>query len=128
MQGCVTFIQQTVRYQSVFFVCMSVRYTHTSHSLRHSCLNLYYHVVPLYTPICVGSPASSVPAVCSLPQNFKQEIYFKQLTGFNFYIDQQKGTFLAVSGIRHTFTTTQNKKLLHISCTSHKYYLHLALL
>ena len=25
---CVTFIQKTVCYQSVFFVCMSVRYTH----------------------------------------------------------------------------------------------------
>jgi len=85
-------------------------------------------IVPLYTLLmCYVSPASSVPAVCSMLQNFKQEIYFKQLSGFNFYIDQLKGTFLAVSVIRHTFTT-QNKKLLHISCTSHKYYLHLATL
>jgi len=102
--------------------------TNTSHSLKHLLLYLHYHIVPLYTPMmCYASTASSVSAVCSTLQNFKQEIYFKKLPGFNIYIDQQKETFSAVSVIRHTFTT-QNKKLLQISCTSHKYYLHLALL
>jgi len=62
-----------------------------------------------------------------MPQCFKQEIYFKQLTGFIFYIPQQKGTFLSVSVITHTFTT-QNTELLHILCTSDNYYLPLAAL
>jgi hypothetical protein len=56
-----------------------------------------------------------------------QEIYFKQLTGFIFCIPQQKGTFLAVSVITHTFTT-HNTKLPHILCMSDNYYLPLAAL
>ena len=109
--------------------CMSVWYTHfpiSETSPSQPALPCSSTVYP--SDMCYVSPASSVPAVCSMPQYFKQEIYFKQLTGFIFYIDQRKGTFLAVSVIRHTFTTTQNMKLLHISCMSENYYLPLALL
>jgi len=38
-----------------------------------------------------------------------------------FYIPEQKGPFLVVSVIKHTFTTTQNTMLLHVLCTSHNY-------
>ena len=110
------------------FVCLCD--THTSHSLKYLLLNLHYHVVPLYTPmICVMFHLQLqylLYAVCL--STLKQEIYFKQLTGFIFYIAQQKGMFLAVSEIRNTFTTTQNTKLLHILCMSDNYYLPLALL
>ena len=92
--------------------------THTSHSLKHRLLNLHYHVFPVYTPMLYVSPASSVPAVCSMPLYFKQEIYFKQLTGFIFYIDQQKGTFLAVSVIRHRIRSycTFHARHINIIC------------
>ena len=44
-----------------------------------------------------------------MPQNFKQEIYFKQLTGFIFYIPQKK----AVSVIRHIHNNTEHKATEH---------------
>jgi len=40
-----------------------------------------------------------------MPQYFKQELFFRQLTGFYFfYILEQKGSLLVVSVIKHTFT------------------------
>jgi len=48
-----------------------------------------------------------------MPQQFKQEIYFKQLTGFIFYIPQQNGTFLAVSVIRNIHNNTEHKATAH---------------
>ena len=53
-----------------------------------------------------------------MPQYFKQELFFKQLTGFYFSYPKQKGPLLVVSVIEHT---TQNKKLLHILRTSDNY-------
>jgi len=50
-------------------------------------------------------------------QKFKQEIYFKQLTGFNFYIDQQKGTFLAESVITHFHNNTEYQTTEHFTHT-----------
>ena len=76
---------------SVFFVCMGVRYTHfpfseTSFSSPTlPCSSTVYH-----NDMCYVSPASSVTAVCSMPQYFKQELYFKQLTGFYFLRTQKK--------------------------------------
>jgi len=77
----------------------------TSHSLKCRLLNPHYRAVPLCTPmICVKvSPTSSVGVVCSMPQYFRQELFFRQLTGFYFfYIPEQNGTLLVVSVIKHT--------------------------
>ena len=116
MQGCVTCIQQTVCYQSVFFVGMGVRYTHfpfSETSPSSPTLPCSSTVYP--NDMCYVSPASSVTAVCSMPQYFKQELYFKQLTGFFFfYIPEQKGPLLEVTAIKEAFTTIQNTKPLHI--------------
>ena len=57
----------------------------------------------------------SVGAACSMPQHFKQDLFFRQLTGFYFlYPGTQRGHIGSV--ITHTFTTTQNTKPLHM-CT-----------
>ena len=48
----------------------------------------------LICDICYVSPASSVSAVCCIPQYFKQELFFKQLTGFYFFTSRSKGTAL----------------------------------
>ena len=50
-----------------------------------------------------------------MPQYFKRELYFKQLTGFYFFTShKKKGPLLVVIVIKHTFATTQNMKPLHI--------------
>ena len=91
IKGCVTCIQETVCYQQVYFVCVGVRYTHYpfSETLPSSpALPCSSTVYP--NDMCYVSPASSVTAVCSMPQYFKQELYFKQLTGFYFFTSQNK--------------------------------------
>jgi len=51
--------------------------------------------------MCYVSPASSVTAVCSRPQYFKQELYSKQLTGLYFFTSQKKkGQLLVVIAIK----------------------------
>ena len=42
--------------------------------------------------MCYVSPASPVTSVCSKPQNFKQELFFKQLTGFYFFYPRTERT------------------------------------
>jgi len=48
-----------------------------------------------------------------MPQKFKQELFFRQLTGSFFLYPEQKEPILVECGIKHTFTPTQNMKLLH---------------
>jgi hypothetical protein len=66
------------------------------------------------------SPAYSVGVVCGMPQYFKEELFSRKLTGFLFLYCGTKGAPLG-SVIKHTFTTTQNMKLLHIVSTSDNY-------
>jgi len=49
-----------------------------------------------------------------MPLYFKQQLFFRQKTGFYFLYPGTKGTHLG-SVVTHTFTTTQNTKLLHIA-------------
>jgi len=54
-----------------------------------------------------------VGVVCRMPQYFKQELFFSQLTGFYFFISRiKRGPFLVLSVIKHIHNT-QNTKLLH---------------
>ena len=39
--------------------------------------------------------------------------FFRHLTGFYFYMSEQKEPLLVVSVVKHTFTTTRIRKLLH---------------
>ena len=111
MQRFVTCIQQTICYQSVFFVWVSdTLYPFSETSPTSPTLPCSSTVYPY--DMCYVSPASSVTAVCSMPQYFKQELYFKQLTGFYFFTSQKKRDL--VTAIKHTFATTQNTRPLHI--------------
>ena len=116
MQRCVTFIQQTVCYQSVFFVCRMCD-THTSHSLKRCLLNLHFHCIPQWYVLCFTCIISKC---CQQYASVLQAgIIFQAINWLLFfYILVQKGPLLVVSLIKHTFTTTQNTKVPHILCMS----------
>jgi len=64
--------------------------------------------------MCQVSPASPVGVVCSLPQYFKQELLFRQLTGFYFfYIPEQKGPHLVISVIKHIHSNQEYEASAH---------------
>ena len=63
----------------------------TSHSLKCRHLNRNYHGVPLYTSmIFIKFHLHLQHVVCSMPQYFKQELFFKQLTCFYIFISRNK--------------------------------------
>ena len=76
-----------------------------------------FHCIPqLYL---LSFTVSSVGGVCSMPQYFKQELFFSLI----FLDPGTKTTPLGSKCDKKTFTTTQNTKLLHILCTSDNYCL-----
>jgi len=75
------------------FLCLCGCATHTLYPFSEtspSSLTLPSSCTVYPNGMCYVSPASSVTAVCNMPQYFKQELYFKQLTGFYFFTSQKK--------------------------------------
>jgi len=56
-----------------------------------------------------------------MPQYFKQELFFRQLTGFYFLYPGTKGTPLSSKRDKTHSQQTQNTKSLDILCTSDDY-------
>jgi len=71
--------------------------------------------------MCYVSPASSVTAVCSITQYFKQELYFKQLTGFYFFTSQKKGTALSCNCNKISIRNNPEYESTAPLCTSDNY-------
>ena len=55
-----------------------------------TCITVQFHCIPQWYVFV--SPASSVGDVCSMPKKFKQKLFFRQLTGFYYFISRTKGT------------------------------------
>ena len=92
-----------------------------------TCITMEFHCVPQW---CVLSFTCIFSRCClQYALVLKVGIIFQVINWLLFfYIPEQKGPLLVVGVLKHTFTTTQNTKFLHILCTSDIYQLPLAAL
>jgi len=91
--------------------------THTSHSLKHQLLNLQFHCIPQWYVLCFTCIISKF--CLQYAAVLQAGIIFQAINRLLFFLHlKQKRPLLAVSVIKHTFTTTHNMKLLHILCMS----------
>ena len=82
----------------------------TSHSLKCRPLG-----VPLYTPMICVKFHLIFSRCLQYASVLQTRIIFQAINWLiYFYIPEQKGPLSVISVIKHTFTTTQNTKLLHI--------------